>query len=354
MRGRSLILIWTLLLGVIFSSSGTYAYAMEGSNSGNVEEDFSYFFIQYNGKKQNVIVNDTITLTLTGWADSSKSTVKGSISYNGSSDSFKDILLHVNDELNKLPISESESIQYRVTLSDTFKAELFKSKTLKDVAEIVAQNENGTSIEEVRTIDEYDTVVNNKGLIYFLTDKNNGKLEITKEKYESLNTTNIATDSLKVINQDATTISAASENNSNTVQKLSRLSVSSASTSAVTIKEPSINYSTHIQKIGWQEAVKDGALSGTEGQAKRLEAIKISLENAPYSGSITYRSHVQTYGWMPNVSAGKISGTSGESKRVEAIEIKLTGEMANYYDIYYRVHAQSFGQKMANPQVQPD
>lgn len=38
-----------------------------------------------------------------------------------------------------------------------------------------------------------------------------------------------------------------------------------------------------------------------------------------------------------------MSGTSGESKRLEAIQIRLTGEMANYYDVYYRVHAQSYG-----------
>ena len=33
----------------------------------------------------------------------------------------------------------------------------------------------------------------------------------------------------------------------------------------------------------------------------------------------------------------------GEGKRVEAIQINLTGEMANHYDIYYRVHAESYG-----------
>ena len=37
------------------------------------------------------------------------------------------------------------------------------------------------------------------------------------------------------------------------------------------------------------------------------------------------------------------SGTSGQSKRLEAIRIKLTDELAENYDIYYRVHAQSFG-----------
>jgi uncharacterized protein YjdB len=38
-----------------------------------------------------------------------------------------------------------------------------------------------------------------------------------------------------------------------------------------------------------------------------------------------------------------MSGTSGEAKRLEAIEISLTGEMAEKYDIYYCVHAQKFG-----------
>jgi len=38
-----------------------------------------------------------------------------------------------------------------------------------------------------------------------------------------------------------------------------------------------------------------------------------------------------------------MAGTSGEGKRLEAICITLTGEMAEHYDIYYRVHAQTFG-----------
>ena len=38
-----------------------------------------------------------------------------------------------------------------------------------------------------------------------------------------------------------------------------------------------------------------------------------------------------------------MNGTSGESKRLEAIKIQLTGEEADLYDIYYRVHVQSFG-----------
>ncbi|MCI9068842.1 MAG: N-acetylmuramoyl-L-alanine amidase, partial [Lachnospiraceae bacterium] len=38
-----------------------------------------------------------------------------------------------------------------------------------------------------------------------------------------------------------------------------------------------------------------------------------------------------------------VSGTTGQSKRLEAVQIRLTGQMAEKYDIYYRVHAQSYG-----------
>jgi len=108
-------------------------------------------------------------------------------------------------------------------------------------------------------------------------------------------------------------------------------------------ENPTISYSTHVQSYGWMDSVKDGKLSGTTGKSKRVEAVKIDLENAPYSGGITYKTHVQSYGWMDSVSNGKVSGTTGKSKRVEAIQINLTGEMAEHYDVYYRVHSQTYG-----------
>ena len=67
------------------------------------------------------------------------------------------------------------------------------------------------------------------------------------------------------------------------------------------------------------------------------------MHNSAYSGSISYRTHVETYGWQDYVIGNAISGTMGESKRLEAIEIKLSGEIAEHYDVYYRVHAQDFG-----------
>ena len=97
-----------------------------------------------------------------------------------------------------------------------------------------------------------------------------------------------------------------------------------------------------MQKDGWQSEVYDGSLSGTEGEAKRLEAIRIKL-GSDISGGVRYSTHVQKNGWMDYVSDGALSGTTGEAKRLEAIKIELTGEASENYDIYYCVHAQTYG-----------
>lgn len=106
---------------------------------------------------------------------------------------------------------------------------------------------------------------------------------------------------------------------------------------------PSVTYTSHVQDIGWQNYVSDGINSGTTGQSKRLEGIKIKIINSEYSGNIEYRTHIQDIGWQNYVSNDNISGTTGRSLRLEAIQIKLTGDIANYYDIYYRVHAENYG-----------
>ena len=108
-------------------------------------------------------------------------------------------------------------------------------------------------------------------------------------------------------------------------------------------KEESVSYRVHRQTYGWEPLdVSDGTVSGTTGQAKRLEGIQISI-SGKYSGSVKYQTQVQTYGWNGWKSDGVTAGTTGQAKRLEAIQIYLTGEVADYYDIYYRVHAQSYG-----------
>ena len=129
--------------------------------------------------------------------------------------------------------------------------------------------------------------------------------------------------------------------------------MASAAATAATVEgsdRAHVQYRSHLQTYGWQNWKNDGDISGTTGKAKRLESLKFELKNKDYTGGICYNAHVQTIGWQadPNKSAtwkkdGEFCGTTGNAKRLEAIQIELYGEMAEHYDIYYRVHSQTYG-----------
>ena len=116
-------------------------------------------------------------------------------------------------------------------------------------------------------------------------------------------------------------------------------------TVATEAQDASVAYRSHVQNQGWeQQWYHDGDQSGTTGQSKRVEAIEMKLESAPFDGSIEYRSHVEGIGWEQSWAAdGATSGTTGQSKRVEALQVRLTGDMADRYSVWYRVHSQNMG-----------
>ena len=96
----------------------------------------------------------------------------------------------------------------------------------------------------------------------------------------------------------------------------------------------------HVQDYGWLPFVKDNQLGGTTGQSKRAEAIKIRLTGEIANKyDVYYQVHVQDYGWLPYVKNGEIAGTTGKSKRMEAIKIKLVAKG----DIKYSSHVQDYG-----------
>ena len=111
------------------------------------------------------------------------------------------------------------------------------------------------------------------------------------------------------------------------------------------VDDISVCYRVHVQDYGWEKSyASNGEMAGTSGESKRLEGIEIYLTSCPYSGGIQYKTHVQDYGWESSwTKSGEMSGTQGQSKRLEGICIELYGEVAEYYDIYYRVHAQDIG-----------
>lgn len=105
-----------------------------------------------------------------------------------------------------------------------------------------------------------------------------------------------------------------------------------------------IKYNVHGEDYGWQNEVTDGKTSGTTGQARRVEGIKIKIEEGPQDLNIRYRTHSQDIeGWSGWKKNGEIGGTTGQRKRLEAIQIELEGKVAKNYNVEYRVHVQDIG-----------
>ena len=87
----------------------------------------------------------------------------------------------------------------------------------------------------------------------------------------------------------------------------------------------SVSYIVHCQDYGWEEDwKKDGQTSGTEGQCKRLEAIQIRLTGEVAENyDVYYSVHAENFGWLGWAKNGEEAGTAGYGYRLEAIRIQL-------------------------------
>ncbi|MCL1797169.1 MAG: L,D-transpeptidase family protein [Eggerthellaceae bacterium] len=117
------------------------------------------------------------------------------------------------------------------------------------------------------------------------------------------------------------------------------------STVATAFKKPdqSLIARSHVQNVGWQGWVTEGKTTGTIGRGYRMEALCLQVANTDYSGSIEYRAHVSSVGWQGWKANGGIAGTTGQARQVEAVQVRLTGELAEIYDVYYRAHSANTG-----------
>lgn len=102
-----------------------------------------------------------------------------------------------------------------------------------------------------------------------------------------------------------------------------------------------VSYEAHVQNIGWQPAVFDGAIAGTTGRNLNLESLDVNLGNDVGSGEIEVKAHVSEIGWQ-DWTTGK-AGTVGRNLPIEALQIRLAGDVAQNYDVWYRVHSADFG-----------
>ena len=105
-------------------------------------------------------------------------------------------------------------------------------------------------------------------------------------------------------------------------------------------------YSGTIQGKGDSGAVQMGSTLGTTGQGKRLENITLHLnrrtENMP-EGEISYATHLSSLGWQEATGLDTVNGCTDGKYGMEAVKISLSGDLAKYYDIYYRAHVEKYG-----------
>jgi uncharacterized protein YjdB len=106
---------------------------------------------------------------------------------------------------------------------------------------------------------------------------------------------------------------------------------------------PNVNYQAHSRQVGWQNQQSNGATAGTTGRGLRMEALRANISDTPLPGTIEYSSHVRLVGWQGYVNNNLLSGTTGQGLQMEAIRIRLTGQLNQLYDVYYRVHSARFG-----------
>ena len=97
-----------------------------------------------------------------------------------------------------------------------------------------------------------------------------------------------------------------------------------------------IYYRAHIQGYGWLDWVADGEVAGSTGKSLRMEALQIKLVSKD-DIDLMYKSH-SIDGWSDYASAGATTGTTGQSKNLDQINIKLINNTNLKGNIYYQVY----------------
>lgn len=105
-----------------------------------------------------------------------------------------------------------------------------------------------------------------------------------------------------------------------------------------------INFDIYKTGVGWCGGVSNGQSLGTAKDGLPLEAFTVTLNNAPLNGDVIYQSYLRydinwqdgndETNWKHN---GEVSGATDVGYQVCGIRIKLTGDLGENYNIFYRV-----------------
>ena len=119
-------------------------------------------------------------------------------------------------------------------------------------------------------------------------------------------------------------------------------------------KSADFTYSGTIQRQGDSGEIQMGGTLGTTGQGKRLENITLHLnrrtEDMP-EGQITYATHLSSLGWQEETGLDTVNGCTDGQYGIEAVKISISGDLAKYYDIYYKLFSTSSLPNLDNKQI---
>ena len=110
-----------------------------------------------------------------------------------------------------------------------------------------------------------------------------------------------------------------------------------------TSKTIGLEYYTYLQgsSVNEDKIETDREISGTTGENRKIEAISIELTNAPEGAHIEYSTHIENIGWTGYSRDGQVSGIINGGLKIEAIKIRLVG--LDDYTIEYKTHVQDKG-----------
>jgi len=95
-------------------------------------------------------------------------------------------------------------------------------------------------------------------------------------------------------------------------------------------------YGIHVQDKGWSHYFADNSY-GMAPAGRYITAVRAFLHNLPenLSGNLEYQVNLSGSGWLDWQSDSNEAGDASGTTPVEAVRMRLTGDLAEYYDILY-------------------
>lgn len=97
-------------------------------------------------------------------------------------------------------------------------------------------------------------------------------------------------------------------------------------------------YGIYVHEKGWSHFFADDSY-GMAPVGNYITGIRVTLHNQPedLSGTVTYQVNLSGSGWLDWQSDASEAGDTAGTMPLEAVAMKLTGDLAEYYDIFYSV-----------------